>query len=315
MSGVRTKIGVPIVTDFTANPLGGTDFIINVTTGYAYSMKTNGDVYHIGGSGGAAWGAITGTLANQTDLNNALTAKANTSSLATVATSGAYNDLTGRPTLGSAAAENVGAFDAAGTASSAVSTHVALPDPHTQYALQADLASVAITGAYASLSGLPTLFDGVYSSLANIPATFPPSAHKVSHQDGGSDELALDASQTTTGTFAMARLASGTPTGSKFVRDDGTLAVPAGGSFAATQATVTLPYSSCTHSVNVVDATVTPASKIVLSLAGVPETDTNSGDAVDLIAMQAVPGSGAFTFQASFLTPAGGPLTINYGVG
>lgn len=34
------------------------------------------------------------------------------------------------------------------------------------------------------------------------------------------------ASQITSGQFAIARLASGTPTGSKFVRDDGTLAVP-----------------------------------------------------------------------------------------
>lgn len=41
--------------------------------------------------------------------------------------------------------------------------------------------------------------------------------------------LTLAASQTVTGQFAMARLASGTPTGSKFIRDDGVLAVPAGG--------------------------------------------------------------------------------------
>lgn len=34
----------------------------------------------------------------------------------------------------------------------------------------------------------------------------PPSAHKASHQDGGSDELALDASQITSGTFADARI-------------------------------------------------------------------------------------------------------------
>lgn len=40
----------------------------------------------------------------------------------------------------------------------------------------------------------------------------------------------LDAAKITTGQFAIARLASGTPTGLKFVRDDGTLAVPAGGS-------------------------------------------------------------------------------------
>lgn len=52
-----------------------------------------------GGISSVAWGDITGTLANQTDLNTALGAKADTSSLATVATSGSYNDLTNKPTI------------------------------------------------------------------------------------------------------------------------------------------------------------------------------------------------------------------------
>lgn len=39
----------------------------------------------------------------------------------------------------------------------------------------------------------------------------------------------LDAAKITTGQFPIARLASGIPDGTKFVRDDGTLAVPAGG--------------------------------------------------------------------------------------
>ena len=50
-----------------------------------------------------AWGAITGTLNDQTDLKNALGAKADKSSLATVATSGKYSDLTGTPTLATVA--------------------------------------------------------------------------------------------------------------------------------------------------------------------------------------------------------------------
>lgn len=59
-----------------------------------------------GGGGEAVWGSITGTLSSQTDLNSALNSKANSSSLHTVATSGAYSDLTGRPTLGTLAALN-----------------------------------------------------------------------------------------------------------------------------------------------------------------------------------------------------------------
>lgn len=46
-----------------------------------------------------AWGAIIGTLSNQTDLQNALNAKASISSLAAVATSGNYNDLNNKPTI------------------------------------------------------------------------------------------------------------------------------------------------------------------------------------------------------------------------
>jgi hypothetical protein len=53
-------------------------------------------------------------------------------------------------------AADVGA-DAAGTASSAVSSHVGEEDPHTQYALEANLATVATSGAYGDLSGRPTI--------------------------------------------------------------------------------------------------------------------------------------------------------------
>jgi len=47
----------------------------------------------------AQWGKITGTLSNQIDLNTALGLKANSADLATVATSGNYNDLTNKPTI------------------------------------------------------------------------------------------------------------------------------------------------------------------------------------------------------------------------
>lgn len=52
-----------------------------------------------GGAGAGVWGAITGTLSDQTDLQNALDDKADASSLANVATSGSYNDLTGKPSI------------------------------------------------------------------------------------------------------------------------------------------------------------------------------------------------------------------------
>lgn len=51
------------------------------------------------GISSVAWGDITGTLSNQSDLNTALGAKANSADLAAVATSGSYNDLANKPTV------------------------------------------------------------------------------------------------------------------------------------------------------------------------------------------------------------------------
>lgn len=52
-----------------------------------------------GGSGGGAWGEIEGNIEDQLDLQQELAKKMNTVSLATVATSGSYNDLTNKPTI------------------------------------------------------------------------------------------------------------------------------------------------------------------------------------------------------------------------
>jgi hypothetical protein len=83
--------------------------------------------------------------------------------------SAAWEDIVGKPVFGTAAAANEGDFDAAGSASAAMATHVGLADPHAQYALEASLAAVAISGAYADLSGKPSLFDGAYASLTGKP--------------------------------------------------------------------------------------------------------------------------------------------------
>ena len=63
-----------------------------------------------GGSGSAtAWGDITGTLSNQTDLSTALAAKANSADLGDLATQDTVDyatEVTNKPTLGSIAAAN-----------------------------------------------------------------------------------------------------------------------------------------------------------------------------------------------------------------
>lgn len=84
--------------------------------------------------------------------------------------------------------------EASGTASAAVSAHVALPDPHTQYALEASLSTVATTGAYADLTGKPaiparTKVRHEYIKSGNV--TLPNSAGSWA-RPGGTNGLPAD---------------------------------------------------------------------------------------------------------------------------
>jgi len=88
--------------------VGGVDNIdqtlLNLIAGTNMTITDNGDVSVTfdstgGGGGSVSWGSILGTLSNQTDLQNALNLKADISSLATVATSGDYNDLLNLPVI------------------------------------------------------------------------------------------------------------------------------------------------------------------------------------------------------------------------
>lgn len=73
----------------------------NIKTINGNNIMGEGDLI-ISGSGGADWGNIGGTLSNQTDLVNILEQKVNSTQLATVATTGDYNDLTNTPVIPSA---------------------------------------------------------------------------------------------------------------------------------------------------------------------------------------------------------------------
>jgi hypothetical protein len=122
-----------------------------------------------GGGGGASWGTITGTLSAQTDLQSALNAR---QPLATVLTNTTAAFTTAQETKLSGIA----------TGATANATDAALRDRATHTGTQAastitGLATVATSGAYADLSGIPSLFNGAYSSLSGIPSTFAPSAH------------------------------------------------------------------------------------------------------------------------------------------
>jgi len=73
--------------------------ILDLVEGVGIEVEDLGDgrVRITNTGGGVAWGAITGLLSNQTDLQLVLDAKVNTGDLAAVATSGDYNDLINLP--------------------------------------------------------------------------------------------------------------------------------------------------------------------------------------------------------------------------
>ena len=87
--------------------VGGVDSIdqtlLNLIEGTNMTITDNGDgsvtFDSTGGIASISWGQILGTLSDQTDLQNALDLKADISSLATVATTGDYNDLLNLPSL------------------------------------------------------------------------------------------------------------------------------------------------------------------------------------------------------------------------
>jgi hypothetical protein len=99
-----------------------------------------------------------------------------------------------------------------------------------------DLADVATTGSYSDLDDKPSIPDSPGDIGAATAAQGALADSAVQPEDLGT--AALVDTGTTEGTVPLlnssgrldiARLASGTPDGTKYVRDDGTLAVPSGG--------------------------------------------------------------------------------------
>lgn len=168
-------------------------------------------------------------------------------------------------------------------------------------------ANITVTAAGATLSG-STIAAGMLGTSAStacagndarLSDARTPLAHAASHADGGSDEIALDASQVTAGQFAMARLASGTPTGSKFVRDDGVLAVPAGGGGGVTTVEKDLGSTPAWRGTFVItDAAIASTSKVLVSQAPGPYTGkgTRADEAeMDQLTCIATPATGSAT--------------------
>ena len=136
---------------------------------------------------------------DKTDTDTLLAAKANSADLATIATSGDYDDLSNKPTI-PVVPTNVSAFtnDAGYTTnegtitgitmngvSKGTSGNVDLGTVITEhqslagYAQTADLAAVATSGSYTDLTDKPNLFSGDYNDLTNKP-TIPTVPTNVS---------------------------------------------------------------------------------------------------------------------------------------
>lgn len=93
------------------------------------------------------WGNITGNITSQTDLQTALNAKVDTTSLAQVATTGAYSDLSSKPTI---------------------PTKTSQLTNDAGFILSSALASVATSGSYSDLTGKPTSLSDF---SGNLPVT------------------------------------------------------------------------------------------------------------------------------------------------
>ena len=131
----------------------------------------------------AAYSSLSGSLLatnNLSDLNSISAAKTNLG-LSTVASSGAYSDLAGKPTIPTVPT-NISSFtnDVGYQTASDVATSIA------DKADTSSLAIVATTGIYSDLSGKPSLFSGAYADLTGLPTipTVPTTVSSFTNDSG-----------------------------------------------------------------------------------------------------------------------------------
>lgn len=142
-------------------------------------------------------------------------------------------------------------------------------------------ATVATTGAYGDLTGLPITFSGSYGDLTGVPATFPPSSHSHIIADVTGLQAALDGKEA---------------------------------AFLSGAATITVPNARYEHEQAVSVVGIVPGNRIAAWLAPGVDSDENTADLLDIRSLAATAGTDQITFAASFGERTSGPISILWSV-
>ena len=272
----------------------------------------NSLAYRFETSGGAAWGAITGTLSAQTDLNTALSGKQ-----ATLVSATNIKTINGSTILG--------AGDLAITASAAwgsiTGTLSAQTDLNTALGLKANtssLAAIAASGSAADLTAgtLPAarFDDTAHGARAGGTLHANVVAAGAAGFMSGADKTKLDG-------------ITGTNTGDQTITLTGDVTGTGTGSFAATLATVNSNVGSFGSATQVATFTVdgkgrtTAAGNATIAIASTAITDFNSATRAqveaELIAgtnVTITPGSSGATRTLTIAASAGGGGSFDFGL-
>jgi hypothetical protein len=209
---------------------------LKVPSGKTFTIESGATITNSGtatGFGGA-WGSITGTLASQTDLQTALNAKASTASLSSYLTT-ATAASTYSPLAGSASITTIGTL-----AAGAVPTTL-LTGQLTSAQLPSNIeisGSIVVGGANgSSMNCYDRAITHSHGPTGRAGILFFPNFANVTGSrtyllpDNGTTSTQTIVTQSDTGTVTNAMLAgsiglsklaiSGTPDGTKFIRDDG----------------------------------------------------------------------------------------------